>query len=135
MKVLDKQYLYIREAYKSVISQFQQRCERLILIGHTKDKTISDGKNDLTENALDLSGKLERIMGAKADALGYLYRKGNQCIINFNGGGDSIIESRCSHLAGKEIVISEKNEDGSITTFWDRIFIPSSELSTISATK
>lgn len=124
-------YRYTREAFKAVVKQFQSLCECLILIGHTKDKTIMKSGKEMSENALDLTGKLERIMGAKADALGFVYRKGNQCLINFNGGGDTVIESRSAHLAGKEIVISEKNEDGSMTTYWDNIFIPQEELATL----
>jgi hypothetical protein len=45
----------------------------------------------------------------------------------FNGGGDFIVEARQEHLRGKEIVVAESNEDNVITTYWERIFIPSNE--------
>jgi len=53
-----------------------------------------------------------------------LYRKGNQAIINFNNENSFTCGGRCSHLNG-EVVISEKQEDNSVITFWDRIYLPS----------
>ena len=58
-----------------------------------------------------------------ADAVGYVYRKGNETHISFKGGtSDTIMEARARHIAGKDIVIAEGNEDGTLTTHWDRIF-------------
>ena len=84
---------------------------------------INKNGKELTENVIDLTGKLGRIIPAQADALGYVYRKKNQTIINFKGGDDSIVEARPQHLRGKEIVIAESDEDNVITTYWDKIFI------------
>lgn len=115
-------YLYIREAFQKVVNIFRGLSDHVILLGHTKDRTINRDGKELSENLLDLSGKLERIISSKADALGYVYRKKNQTIINFNGGDDLIVEARPAHLRGKEIVIAESDESGNITTFWDRIY-------------
>ncbi len=116
-------YLYIREAFKEVIEVFGKFTDTLILSGHTKDKLINKAGKELSENQLDLSGKLSSIISAQADALGFVYRKENQTIINFNGGGDSIVEARPQHLRGKEIVIAESDEEGNMTYFWDKIFL------------
>lgn len=52
-----------------------------------------------------------------------MYRKGNETHISFKGGIDeTIMEARAKHIAGKDIVIATGNEDGSITTYWDRIY-------------
>ncbi len=115
-------YLYIREAFQKVINIFRSLADYIILVGHTKDRTINRDGKELSENLLDLSGKLERIISSKADALGYVYRKKNQTIINFNGGDDLIVEARPAHLRGKEVVIADSDESGNITTYWDRIF-------------
>ena len=115
-------YLYIREAFQRVINIFRGLSDHVILIGHTKDRTINRDGKELSENLLDLSGKLERIVSSKADALGYVYRKKNQTIINFNGGDDLVVEARPAHLRGKEVVIAESDENGLITTYWERIF-------------
>ena len=68
-------YLYIREAFQKVVNIFRGLSDHVILIGHTKDRTINRDGKELSENLLDLSGKLERIISSKADALGYVYRK------------------------------------------------------------
>lgn len=106
-----------------IIDGFKPLFKYLILLGHTKDKMINKQGKELSENSLDLSGKLERIISADADALGYVYRQKNQTIINFNGGGDFIVEARPAHLRGKEIVIAESDADGKITFNWDKVFI------------
>jgi hypothetical protein len=115
-------YLYIREAYQEVVESFRRLAPHIILLGHTKDKLINKEGKELSENTLDLSGKLARLIPAKADALGYVYRKKSQTIINFNGGGDSIVEARPSHLRGKEIVVAESDDQGNMTFHWDRIY-------------
>lgn len=115
-------YYWLREAFQKVITIFRGLADHLILVGHTKDRTVNRDGKDLSENLLDLSGKLERIISSKADALGYVYRKKNETIINFKGGDDLIVEARPAHLRGKEIVIADSDENGVITTYWDRIF-------------
>lgn len=117
-------YLYIREAFEKVINMFKQfPSECLILLGHVNDKLINRDGEEISEMQLDLTGKLARIMYSRADAVGFLYRKGNKCFINFNGGGDMLVEARASHLRGKEILISEQLEDKSMKFNWDEIFI------------
>lgn len=115
-------YLYIREAFINVINGFKPFFKYMILLGHTKDKMINRQGKELSENALDLSGKLERIIASQADALGFVYRKKNQTIINFNGGEDCIVEARPDHLRGQEIVVAETDENNNFTFHWDRVF-------------
>ena len=43
-------------------------------------------------------------------------------MINFNGGGDAIIEARSEHLSNKEFVLVEKTTDGFVN-YWDKIFL------------
>lgn len=116
-------YLYMREAYKRVINGFLPVCDTLILVGHCSDRLINKDGKEISEMDLDLTGKLRRIISARADAVGYLYRSKNKTILNFKGGEDLIVEARPKHLRGKEIVIAESDEDNNITTHWDKIFI------------
>jgi hypothetical protein len=116
-------YLYIREAFKYVIDRFTGLCSTLILTAHCMEKQIDKEGKEMFELEMDLSGKLKRIIAAKADAIGYLHRKGNQTFLNFNGGGDMIIEARSQHLAGKEFLLVEKNDDGQFINHWNQIFI------------
>jgi hypothetical protein len=117
-------YLYIREAFFKVLEMFKSLAKTFILICHTKDNTISKDGKELSEMSIDLVGQLARLVAADADAIGYVYRKKNQTIINFNGGGDFIVEARQPHLRGQEIVIAESNEENEITAYWDRVFLP-----------
>ena len=115
-------YTYLRDAFNYVISLFTPLCETLILIAHCSEKQIEKEGKEMYEMEIDLSGKLKRIVAARADALCYLYRKDNKTIINFNGGGDAIVEARSEHLSNKEFVLVEKVGDKFIH-HWDEIFI------------
>ena len=117
-------YMYLQEAFFKVIDMFRTLAPTLILICHTKDKLINVEGKELSEMSIDLAGKLARLVAADADAIGFVYRKKNQTIMNFNGGGDFIVEARQPHLRGQEIVIAESSEDNVITAYWDRIFLP-----------
>lgn len=116
-------YLYIREAFKYVIDKFSTLCETVILVAHCNEKQIDKEGKEMYELEMDLTGKLKRIVASKADVIGYLYRKGNQTFINFNGGGDTIIEARSQHLANKEFLLVEKNDKGQFINYWNQIFI------------
>lgn len=58
-----------------------------------------------------------------ADALVMYIAKEMKRVCPFKGGtSDTIMEARARHIAGKDIVIAEGNEDRTLTTHWDRIF-------------
>lgn len=115
-------YMYIRQAVRKVIDMFKDLCDEFILIGHVKDVQIEQNGEELSEMALDLVGKLSSIICGEADAVGYLYRKGNETHISFKGGDGTIKEARAPHLRGKDIIIATGNEDGTITTYWNKIY-------------
>jgi len=120
-------WLFVREAFFKVIDMFKTLSPTLILICHVKDAMINKDGKELSEMSIDLSGKTARLVAADADAIGFLYRMKNQTILNFNGGGDFIVEARQPHIRGQEIVIAESDEDNRITTFWDRVFLPDND--------
>lgn len=101
---------------------FRELCDQFILIGHVKDVQIDQNGEELSEMALDLVGKLSSIVCGEADAVGFVYRKNNETHISFKGGDGTVREARALHLRGKDIVIATGNEDGTITTYWDRIY-------------
>lgn len=115
-------YFYIRQAVRKVIDMFKELCDEFILVGHVKDVMIDNNGEELSEMALDLVGKLSSIVCGESDAVGLVYRKGNETHISFKGGDGSIKEARAPHLRGKDIVIATGNEDGSITTYWNKIY-------------
>lgn len=116
-------YLYMRDAFKFVMDKFIPLCDTLILIAHCNEKMIDKEGKEMYEMEMDLSGKLKRIIAAKADAIGFLYRSKNQTFLNFNGGGDTIIEARAAHLTNKEFMLVEKTDDGKYINNWNQIFI------------
>ena len=115
-------YFYIRQAVRKVIDMFRDLCDEFILVGHVKDVQVDQNGEELSEMTLDLVGKLSSIICGEADAVGYLYRKGNETHISFKGGDGTIKEARAPHLRGKDIVIAKGNDDGTITTDWKQIY-------------
>ena len=118
-------YKYLRDAVKKVIDMFKDLCDEFILIGHVKDSITDKDGEEVNAKEIDLVGKLGKIVCGMADAVGYVYRKDLETHISFRSGGDgTIMEARAKHIAGKDIIIATGNEDGSITTYWDRVYKP-----------
>ena len=116
-------YKYLRDAVKKVIDMFKELCDEFILVGHVKDSIIEKDGEEVSAKEIDLVGKLGKIICGLADAVGYVYRKNNETHISFKGGtDDTIMEARAKHIAGKDIIIATGNEDGSVTTYWNKIF-------------
>jgi hypothetical protein len=115
-------YMYLREAVRKVIDMFRCLCDEFILVGHVKDVQIEQNGEELSQMALDLVGKLSSIICGEADAVGFVYRKGNETHISFKGGDGTIKEARAPHLRGNDIIIATGNEDGTLTTYWDKIY-------------
>lgn len=108
-------YYHLREELKLMVQKMGERCRRLILISHVKDKIIlSKEGTELTVTDVSLTGKLGAIMTAKADAIGYMYRDANGKLMvsfqTFEEGGT--MGSRCKHLVGKVMPFQ-----------WDSIYI------------
>ena len=118
-------YKYLRDAVKKVIDMFKDLCDEFILIGHVKDSITDKDGQEVNAKEIDLVGKLGKIVCGMADAVGYVYRKDNETHISFKSGGDgTVMEARARHIAGKDVVIATGNDDGSITTYWDRVYKP-----------
>jgi len=116
-------YPWLRQAFEKVIGYVKTLAPHIILIGHIKDILLEKGGSEFSALDLDLTGKLKRISTSQSDAVGYLYRKGNQNILSFKTSDEVSCGARPEHLRNKEIVISEMKEDGSIQSNWDKIYI------------
>lgn len=116
-------YQYIRIAVRKVIDMFKELTDNLILIGHTKDKYINKNGEDITEMSLDLVGKLGDIICGEADAVGFVYRKGRETIVNFSSGDETTKGARAPHLREQKIVLAESDENNNITFHWDKIYL------------
>ena len=96
---------------------------RVILVGHVKDVLLDKNGSEVNALDLDLTGKLKRITSSQSDAIGYLYRKGNKNFLSFKTSDEISCGARPEHLRNQEIVLSELNEDNSITINWNNIYI------------
>jgi hypothetical protein len=115
-------YRFVREAFEQILDWFIPLCDSLILLAHANSTLINKEGKELSEMKTDLTGKLERIIAGKADALGYIYREKNKSIVSFEGGEDALVEARPKHIRGKKIVLAESDEEGNVKTDWSLIF-------------
>ena len=117
-------YRYSRNVMIDWYNRLSEVAEHVILLAHIKDKYIESRQGDTVETKdISLTGKVKESFTTRVDAVAHFYRKGNEGILNFaNEHNQAIgIGGRCKHLTG-EITISEKQEDGTIKGFWDKIY-------------
>ena len=105
-------YLYLRMAYKKWLDRMNLLADHIILVGHLKDKMLEKKGKEVAVKDLDLTGKIKQITCANADAVGYIFREGDETMISFNSLEDVTAGSRCKHLKGATMPLS-----------WDSIFI------------
>ena len=116
-------YPWLREAFTKVVEYIKAWAPRVILLGHVKDTLLEKNGSEFNSLDLDLTGKLKRITTSNSDAIGYLYRKGNKNFVSFKTSDEVACGARQEHLRNQEIVLSELNEDNTIKTNWDKIYI------------
>lgn len=116
-------YRYTREALTKVIDALKEITDTLIILGHVKDKLVERDGEEMGERGLDLVGKMPAILCSKVDAIGYIYRDENKTILNFKSSESLVVGARSEHLKGKQLVVAESDEDGSIKIDWSQIFI------------
>ena len=115
-------YVYLRQAITKMTEYLKTLAPRIILSGHVKDIMLEKAGAEFTSSDLDLTGKIKRIMSSQSDAIGYLYRKGNQNILSFKTSDGVSCGARPDHLKNKEIVVSEMTDKG-LKTNWNEVYI------------
>jgi hypothetical protein len=115
-------YLYIRQAFFQVLDFIDTLAPTIILSGHIKDKVVDDKGEMVMSANIDLTGKIKSLICANADAIGYMYRKGNKTILSFKTNEEVTCGARPEHLRNQEIVITEII-DGELKTSWEKVFI------------
>jgi hypothetical protein len=118
-------YGFLREAMQKIIEKLAMCAPNIILVGHVKDKAIvtMGETQDSNIKELDLTGKTGRILAAKSDAIGFVFRDENSNLcINFETNGDATAGARPEHLANKKIIVAELQPDGSFVSHWERIY-------------
>ena len=120
-------YQWLRKAFDKATNYIKQLAPNIIWLGHVKDIVLEKKGAEFNSADLDLSGKIKRIFAADSDAIGYMYRKGNQNFLSFKTSDDVSCGSRSSHLRNKEILISEvlnsDTENEKLKTYWENVYI------------
>ena len=116
-------YLYIRQAFFQVLDFIDTLAPHIILSGHIKDKQVDDKGEMVMSANIDLTGKIKSLICANADAIGYMFRRGDQTILSFKTNEEVTCGARPEHLRNEEIVVTEMNEKGELEFHWDKVFI------------
>jgi len=120
-------YMWVRDTFEKWLGYITSLFPYTILSGHLK-VTYMAGKKDkagteVEVNDVDLIGKNKVIATALvADAIGFLHREGNKTFLSFVPSDEILCGTRISHLEGKDILLSEKQEDGTIKTYWQNVY-------------
>jgi len=102
-------YLYLRLAYKKWIDRLNLLADRIILVGHLRDKMLEKKGKEVSVKDLDLTGKIKQMTCSNTDAIGYVYREGEETMISFNSLEDITAGTRCEHLKGKTMPLKWSN--------------------------
>lgn len=122
-------YHWLRIAFMKLKDAFRSMADYVIYIWHIKDKRITtDGENEMTSVDLNLTGKNANILASYVDGIGQLKRVGNTTILSFTASEiNPLMGCRSAHLSGKDILLTEKNEDGTFTSHWEDVYINAKE--------
>lgn len=115
-------WAFLRQAVETVVDLIASAADNLIICGHVKDVSLNEGLDGSVKD-LDLSGKLKRILSARSDAIGFVHRddESNLCI-NFGQNGEVLTGARPKHLANQDVIVAERQSDGSFISHWERIY-------------
>lgn len=116
-------YKWTRDWFIQQIDFFRQISPYRIYAAHVADKYVRDGgKEEVIGAEIALTGKLKTIFASKVTALAKLVADGDERYLNFEVLNDSIIAgSRVPRLEGK-VLLSKKQKDGTIETYWENIY-------------
>jgi len=117
-------YGRLRDKMGEMLWLFCKAAEEVLLLAHVRDKFIErKGVQDVAAQDVDLTGKVRSIVCSRCSTIGYLRRDFTDTVyVNFKTSDTVNCGSRCAHLTGREIVLSEK-KDGVIKAYWDRIYL------------
>lgn len=115
-------YAFLRDGIEMIIDMVSKCAPNIIICGHVKDAALNEAAANNVKT-LDLTGKISRILSAKSDAIGFVHRDENSNLcIQFGTDGEVLTGARPKHLANKDIIVAERQDDGSFVSRWDRIY-------------
>lgn len=116
-------YQYLRQAFKQITKMIEECADNIIYIAHVKETNILKEGAELTSHDINLIGKNKQSISAEAQAIGYMTRIGKTNYLCFLPSDDVLAGCKIRRLEGKEILISEYDENDNLITHWDQIYI------------
>ncbi len=118
-------YGRLRDCMGELLWLFTKAADEVILLGGVREKFIErKGQADVAAQDVELTGKCRSICASRCSTIGFVWRNfRDQAFINFKTSDTTICASRCKHLDGQELLISEKI-DGVVRAYWDKFYLP-----------
>ena len=118
-------YRWSKDEGIRLFKKMKKVAKYVIFIGHIKlDRFTKDDKGSVVNSAyLDVTGNLGKYICKNTDVLATMKRKKGEGFLVFKtASSDLDAGTRYGYLDNTEIKISEKQEDGTILTFWENIY-------------
>ena len=129
-----KGYALVAEIFSEVLTLVEKHAPKLILLAHSTYATVNKEGSEFTSLDIMLGKKSKFAATFRADAIGYIYRKGKQNYVNFTASEDVGAGGRHRYLEKEHILLSEwkDDKDGNeeLVTYWDSIYTPKNSKST-----
>lgn len=120
-------YQYLREAFKNIIHMIEEVTENVIYIAHVKEVNIVKDGAEFTSSDINLTGKNKYTISADAQAIAYMTRINNKNYLCFQVSDDLLAGCKIKRLEGRDILISEYDENENLITHWDEVYIKEKE--------
>ncbi len=118
-------YLWGRSVSDRIMRKMSQSAKHVIFLGHIKmnDDTKDDSGKVVRSEFLAYTGKAGTKIVQEADVVSSMYRKKGEGYLSFkHGSTDMNAGCRFAYLEGQQVLISNKEEDGTITVNWDLVY-------------
>ncbi len=120
-------YQWLYKAYEKVMSMLDGLYGVCLITNcHIKQGAKLKGIEELTVDDIYLTGKLGADLIQTSQAVAQLYKNDdNKAYLSFKHNERRLVTKASSpHLFDKDILISEMDQDGNFTFYWDKIFNP-----------
>ena len=115
-------YQYLRQAFKKITNLIEKSAPNIIYIAHVKEVNILKDGAEFTSSDINLIGKNKQSISADAQAIAYMTRINKKNYLCFQPSDDVLAGCKIRRLEGKEILISEYDND-TLITYWDQVYI------------
>lgn len=100
-------YQWLRNAFHEALDLMLKSAPRVVILGHIKDKMLTQAGKEVSAVDLDLTGKVKNILCSRVDAIANAYRnKEGKLILTFKTSDTVCCGARNEHLKNKDIAFS-----------------------------